>query len=95
MQEEEPTKVHPGFIWNENSKAGYQNNLLSQSVTNKINDLLSVNNMKPFDLATEIKTILLENAEASNLRLKKVPGNELRQSEPWFDSECKNVKKTN
>ena len=71
MQEEEPTKVHPGFIWNENSKAGYQNNLLSQRITNRINDLLTSDKLKSFDLATEIKNILLENAETSNLRLKR------------------------
>ena len=85
-------KVHPGFIWNENTKAGYQNNLLSLNVTNKINDLLGVSNLTPLELATEIKSILLKNAETSNLKLKKVKTKGLQQSEPWFDSECRDMK---
>ena len=50
--------------------------------------------MKALDLAAEIKNILLDNAKTSGLKQKKVPLKEQRQSDPWFDAECKNAKKT-
>ena len=89
----EAIKVHPGFLWNESSKFEYQNALQSSSVTNKINVLLRSSNMKALDLAAEIKNILLDNAKTSGLKQKKVPLKEQRQSDPWFDAECKNAKK--
>ena len=91
-EHKDPINVTPGFVWNENSKSKYQNGLQSPNVRNKINALLNSTNLESLALATELKNILWDNAKTSNLRPKKVPQKGQRQSEPWFDSECKNMK---
>ena len=89
IENKDPIKVFPGFRWNETSKSKYYNGLKSQDVRNKINTLLNSKNINHSELAAGIKNILWDNTKTSNLRHKKVAQ---RQSQPWFDYECKNLK---
>ena len=87
------TTLLPGFAWDEESKTKYRDGLQSQDVTTKIHTLLRSPNPKPVELAVEIKKILMNNAKTTNLRPKKVLNKSQQEDKPWFDKECRDIKK--
>ena len=64
-------KLHPGFIWNDDTKGRYTNGLKSKKVEERIQNLVQTKDLKPIRIATEIKDILLSNAAKCNLKKKK------------------------
>ena len=75
------TVLHPGFVWNEHSKKTYENNLLSPTFSDRINNLMASIDLKPMELAAQIKSILFDNAKNSDIKQKKLPG-VTQKSEP-------------
>ena len=57
------------FIWNEDVKRRYTNARKSKEGI----DLAQTKNLKPIRIATEIKDILINNAEMCNQKKKKLP----------------------
>jgi hypothetical protein len=86
----EPVNVHPGFLWNDNTRYTFQNNLSLPYFQEKFDSLWS-SSLKPFELATKIKSLLLENTKISAIKAKKAMPQE-GKPETWFDNECR-VKK--
>ena len=92
IEKMEPIDLHPGFLWNEVSSERFENNLSLPYFKEKFDVLLNTNDLKPFELANEINTILLESTKVSKVKEKKIRTNTDQKSEPWFDSECKKMK---
>ena len=83
-----PIDIHPGWVWNEVARENFQKNLLSPYFSEKFNTLLNDRNLSPVELARKIKLLLLENTKTSCLKEKKTVDDD-KNSQPWFDSECK------
>ena len=83
--------VHPGFIWNIDAKAKFENGLKSTEIEGRINTLLQGEINEPSHIASEIKDILMTNSTDCNIKKKKTnfDGNLV---DPWFDKECKDKK---
>ena len=65
-------KIHPGFIWNEAAKGMYTDILKSKEVEDRIQNLAQTDNLKPIKIASEIKDILINNAEKCKFKKKKI-----------------------
>ena len=89
--DEKSFKLHPGFLWNDQSYEKYKESLSSPPIRSKVDDLLSNKPLTVTEMSEEIKSILFENADISKLKTKKTGTNE-NVSEPWFDDDCKNMK---
>ena len=50
-KEEEPPKIHPGFLWDDISKENFQTNLSSPYFKEKFNALSALDNLEPLDIA--------------------------------------------
>ena len=61
--------THPGFLWNDQSKARFSKGLQSENNSTKINTLLQME-LDPLTLEEKNKTILLDNA-TTNLKEKQ------------------------
>ena len=83
-------KKEPGYIWNENAKETFLNQLNRDLVKNKFGNLLNSTEADPTQIADEIKNTLLETAKECNLRKIK-PNSEGTQT-PWFDTHCLKTK---
>ena len=86
-------KTHPGFIWNEVAKCRYTDILKSKEVGDRIYNLTQNENLNPINIASEIKDILINNAENCNLKKKKIRNNESTTA-PWFNIECEDKKRS-
>ena len=85
------TKVTPGYIFDENSRNIFTAELTSQATKEKRKKIDS-NESTVINIAAEIKTIVLSNAQSCNLRSKKNPRSNKDLSAPWFDEECASIK---
>ena len=89
------TSLSPSITWDDNAKNKYNEGLKATSIENRIKNLINDNNIKPLKLATEIKGILISNAEKCNLKRRNPQ--KLKKNYPnaaWFDHEC-NLEKQN
>ena len=83
--------VHPGFIWNVDSKSKFENGLKSNKMEERINTLLQSKSNEPSHIASEIKDILMTNSTDCNIKKKKCNADE-NVVDPWFDRECREKK---
>ena len=81
------SNMHPGFIWNVDTRAKYENGLKSKAVEEKIKIILRSETTNPISIANEIREILMNNATNCNIKKKKVQNDE-QKSAPWFDKSC-------
>ena len=66
---------------------------LIKNVTNETNNqLTNSNELTAINIAPEIKTILLSNAQNCKLRKKRMPNKNTDLSAPWFHKECVGMK---
>ena len=86
-----PIDMHPGWVWNDIAQENFENNLSLPYYKERFDALVNANHLTPLEIANEIKTLLVENTKTSGLREKKKFNND-KNSEPWFDSECKREK---
>ena len=89
-QKMNPIDLHPGFKWDEISTEKFQESLMLPYFKSKFEALLNSVSLKPSELAQELKSILLENTEIINVKVKKTQIDQ--NSEAWFDTECKKLK---
>ena len=82
------TSLTPRIIWDENAKIRYLEGLRSRTVESRIENLINNNNIKPYNLAAEIKDILIGNVEKCNLKRRKPQGKKDHPTAAWFDYEC-------
>ena len=85
-----PTDIHPGWVWNEEARENFTENLSLPYFMEKFGALEDSSNLDPFNLAEKIKQLLLENTKISQIKVKKKDGK--TETDSWFDSECKNKK---
>ena len=91
---EELTEIHPGFLWNEESKSSFRESLGRQKTLDRVESLLGSSGVGSVGLAVGIKEIIFENIVDAKVRAKKCPtDDEGGRSEPWFDRECEEEKK--
>ena len=90
--DEELTEIHPGFLWNEESKSNFKISLRRQEMVDKIENVLNSDNISSISLAASIKEILFQNITDAKVKTKKIPNEENNKSESWFDNECKSEK---
>ena len=81
-------ELHPGFIWNSETKLKYECGLKSAPMENRINTLLQSESNEPSHIANEIRDILMTNGTDCNIKKKKSISGE-KIADPWFDKECK------
>ena len=92
MSEDKQFAFHPGFLWNEQTRYTFQDNLCLPYFQEKFEALCSSEYVNPLKIVTEIKSLLMENTKLS-LKMKKAASpNEGVKSEPWFDHECREKK---
>ena len=87
----ESFKLHPGFLWNDQSYEKYKETLSFQTMKDRVDGLLGDDSLTVAEMAEKIKSILFENADMSGLKTRRV-GTSGGVSEPWFDGECKSMK---
>ena len=63
----------PGFVFNENSRNLFIDGLTSQTTREKFNQILESNELTATNIAAEIKSILIINAQKCKLRTQKTP----------------------
>lgn len=92
MPKNELSSFHPGFLWNEQTRCKFEENLNLPYFQEKFEATCTLENVNPLKIATEIKSLLMENSKLS-LKVKKIPSsNQGVESEPWFDHECREKK---
>ena len=69
--DEELTEIHPGFLWNDDSKASFENCLQTQKTSEKVNSLLNRGDISPISLAASIKEIIFETINDAKVKAKK------------------------
>ena len=84
--------MDPGFVWNESSIHHFQEGLKSYEIKGQIQTLLNHTTIKPVTIASEIKSILISNAQKCKLKQKRYLSRVKTSSAPWFDRECSNTK---
>ena len=92
QQDSKLLKTLPSFILDANSQITFRDALTSQVTKDKINQLIASENMSAINIAAEIKNILLTNAQNCHIKMKKNPKPNSKQSAPWFDKECIDIK---
>ena len=88
---EELSETHPGFLWNETAISNYKNNLVSESAKEKARELVNLENTSTTVLAGNICEFMLESVTNAKVKTKKRTA-DLKNSEKWFDSECRSNK---
>ena len=83
----------PRFVWEENSRNKFVTELNSPHTKERFQALFNSTELKPVNIAAEIKNILLGTARNCKLKTKKMPKQGTSRSEPWFDRECVNIKR--
>ena len=89
---EDLISLTPRIRWDENAKIRYLEGLKSIKVESRIENLINNNNIKPYNLAAEIKDILISNVEKCKLKRGKPQSKKDHPTAPWFDYECKTEK---
>ena len=84
--------MSPPFIFDENSRIAFTNGLTSQEIKDKITQLITSENVTAINIAAELKNILLTNAQNCQLKVRKNSDINKKQSAPWFDKECTDIK---
>ena len=93
----ELTDITPRCIWDEKAKEKYIAGLKSEETNDKLNSLINSDKFKPLEIATEIKDILIRNAQSCKIKTKRnqkknKTNQSKHQSAPWFDKECAQFK---
>ena len=84
------TKIPPPFIFDEYSRIAFANGLSSQEMKDKIAQIITSENLTAVNIAAEIKTLLVINAQNCHLNTRRSATIE-KPSGPWFDKECADV----
>ena len=79
----EQTEIHPGFLWDEDSKSNFKKLLERPVISDKIESLLNSDTVR----WASIKEILFQNISDADVTTKNSPREEKPKSEPWFDKE--------
>ena len=66
-----PTDIHPGWVWNEEARENFTENLSLPYFKDKFGALENSSNLDPSDLAKKIKMLLIENTKISQIKVKK------------------------
>ena len=82
-----PIDLHPGWVWNEEVREIFAENLSLPYYKEKFEALEDSDDLSPTELAKQIQLLLIENTKTSNMREKKK--NADKKTEPWFDAECR------
>ena len=84
-------KREAGFVWNDGCEENFKELLAKQNIKIEHPNLEAVRNSDANKLADEIKKSLIEASKGCNLKKRKHRKTE--NTKPWFDNECKEIKK--
>jgi hypothetical protein len=84
-------KREAGFVWNDGCEENFKELLAKQNIKIEHANLEAVRNSDANKLADEIKKSLIEASKGCNLKKRKHRKTE--NTKPWFDNECKEIKK--
>ena len=88
----EQTEMHPGFVWDEESKSNFKRSLERPVISDKVGAILASAGVGSVGLAVSVGEILFQNISDAGVKAKKSPSGGEAGSRPWFDRECKQEK---
>ena len=77
------------FIWEDNSSVTFSEKLASEEYKRKVAELMSKDNL----IMEDVRDLLVDVAKRSEIKKTNNKRTTQKFDQPWFDSECKSIKK--